>query len=93
MWRAKPWVNTTLLASMVALRVWERAWRWKARRPESSFLKAYNIEKVLLLSLRRYEQVVVVVVVMDNLWAHKGERIRELIESTSCELLYLPAYF
>jgi transposase len=32
------------------------------------------------------------VVVVDNLSAHKGERIRELLESASCELLYLPPY-
>ena len=32
------------------------------------------------------------VVVMDNLSAHKGERIRELIEERSCELVYLPSY-
>lgn len=32
------------------------------------------------------------IVVMDNLPAHKGERVRELIESAGCELLYLPAY-
>jgi transposase len=32
------------------------------------------------------------VVVMDNFTAHKGERIRELIEQRSCELLYLPPY-
>jgi transposase len=32
------------------------------------------------------------VVVMDNLTAHKGERIRELIEQRGCELLYLPPY-
>ena len=32
------------------------------------------------------------VVVMDNLTAHKGERIRELIEHRGCELLYLPTY-
>jgi transposase len=30
--------------------------------------------------------------VMDNLSAHKCERIRELVESTGCELLYLPPY-
>jgi hypothetical protein len=30
------------------------------------------------------------VVVMDNLTAHKGERVRELIEERGCELLYLP---
>lgn len=29
---------------------------------------------------------------MDNLTAHKGERIKELIEQRGCELLYLPAY-
>jgi transposase len=32
------------------------------------------------------------VVVMDNLTAHKGERVRELIEERGCELLYLPPY-
>src|SRR3712207_8999082 len=29
---------------------------------------------------------------MDNLSAHKGERVRELIEERGCELLYLPSY-
>ena len=29
---------------------------------------------------------------MDNLTAHKGERIRELIEDQGCELMYLPPY-
>ena len=29
---------------------------------------------------------------MDNLSAHKGERVRELVESAGCELLYLPPY-
>jgi transposase len=32
------------------------------------------------------------VVVMDNLTAHKGERVKELIEGRGCELLYLPPY-
>ena len=32
------------------------------------------------------------IVVMDNLSAHKGERVRELIEHKGCELLYLPLY-
>jgi transposase len=31
-------------------------------------------------------------VVMDNLGAHKGERVRELIQERGCELLYLPPY-
>jgi transposase len=29
---------------------------------------------------------------MDNLSAHKGERLRELIEQKGCELIYLPPY-
>jgi transposase len=29
---------------------------------------------------------------MDNFTAHKGERVKELIEQRGCELLYLPAY-
>ena len=32
------------------------------------------------------------VVVMDNLTAHKGERVRELIEERGCELVFLPPY-
>ena len=45
------------------------------------------LERVLAPTLRRGQ-----VVVMDNLTAHKGERIRELIEQRGCELLYLPPY-
>jgi transposase len=30
--------------------------------------------------------------VMDNLGAHRPERVRDLIEGRGCELLYLPAY-
>ena len=32
------------------------------------------------------------VLVMDNLGAHRGERVRELIQERGCELLYLPPY-
>jgi transposase len=32
------------------------------------------------------------IVVMDNLSAHKGGRVRELVEKRGCELLYLPPY-
>jgi transposase len=45
------------------------------------------LEQVLVPSLRSGQ-----VVVMDNLTAHKGERVRELIEGRGCELLYLPPY-
>ena len=45
------------------------------------------VEKVLVPSLRAGQ-----IVVMDNLGAHRPERIRELIEQRGCELLYLPSY-
>jgi len=32
------------------------------------------------------------IVVIDNLSAHKSERVRELIEAAGCEVLYLPPY-
>ena len=32
------------------------------------------------------------VVVMDNLSAHKGGRVREILEEAGCEVLYLPPY-
>ncbi len=32
------------------------------------------------------------IVVMDNLSAHKGPRVRELVQERSSELLYLPPY-
>jgi transposase len=32
------------------------------------------------------------IVVLDNLSAHKGARVRHLIEERGCELLFLPAY-
>jgi transposase len=31
-------------------------------------------------------------VVMDNLSAHKGGRVKEIIEGSGCELIYLPPY-
>jgi transposase len=45
------------------------------------------LQKVLLPTLKRGQ-----VIVMDNLSAHKGERVRELIEAKGCELIYLPPY-
>jgi transposase len=32
------------------------------------------------------------VVILDNLGAHKGDRVRELIGRRGCELIFLPAY-
>jgi transposase len=45
------------------------------------------VEQVLEPTLRKGQ-----VVVMDNLSAHKGERVKELIEGRGCELIYLPSY-
>src|SRR5918995_739862 len=44
-------------------------------------------ERVLAPTLRAGQ-----VVVMDNLGAHKGGRVREFIEHRGCELLFLPPY-
>jgi transposase len=76
--------NTTLLASMTS----EGMGPCLAVEGATSRIvfEAY-IEKGLLPSLGRGQ-----VVVMDNLSAHKGERVRELLESAGCELLYLPPY-
>jgi transposase len=76
--------NTTLLASMTS----EGMGPCLAVQGATTRIvfEAY-IEKVLVPSLRRGQ-----VVVMDNLSAHKGERVRALIESAGCELLYLPPY-
>jgi transposase len=45
------------------------------------------LEEVLLPTLKRGQ-----IVVMDNLSAHKGEKVRQLIEGKGCELIYLPPY-
>ena len=45
------------------------------------------LKRVLVPSLQAGQ-----VVVMDNLSAHKGSKVRELIESRGCELIYLPPY-
>jgi transposase len=45
------------------------------------------LQEVLLPTLQEGQ-----VVVMDNLSAHKGERVRQLIEAKGCELIYLPPY-
>ena len=77
--------NTTLIASMTA----EGMGPCLAVEGATTRIvfEAY-VEKVLVPSLRHGQ-----VVVMDNLFsARKGERVRELLESAGCELLYLPPY-
>jgi hypothetical protein len=45
------------------------------------------LERVLAPALRPGQ-----VVVLDNLSAHKGGRVKEIVEGAGCELLYLPPY-
>jgi DDE superfamily endonuclease len=76
--------NTTLLASMT------RRGMGPCLAVEGPTTKAVfeaYVEQVLAPSLRPGQ-----VVILDNLGAHKGERVRELIEGRGCSLLFLPAY-
>ena len=76
--------NTTMLSSM-SLRGMGPSLTVEGATTSAVF-EAY-VEQVLAPTLRKGQ-----VVVMDNLSAHKGERIRELIEERGCELIYLPSY-
>ena len=53
---------------------------------DAQVFEAY-LERVLLPELYPGR-----IVVMDNLSAHKTEKVRELFEEAGCELLYLPPY-
>jgi transposase len=76
--------NTTLIASMTA----EGMGPCMAvgGSTKKAVFEAY-VEEVLAPSLLPGR-----VVVMDNLGAHKGERVRKLIEERGCQLLFLPPY-
>ena len=45
------------------------------------------LERVLAPTLRPGQTVL-----MDNLSAHKGGRVKEIVEGAGCELMYLPPY-
>jgi transposase len=76
--------NTTLLASMSTEGMGPSLAVEGATT--TAIFEAY-VQEVLSPSLRPGQ-----IVVMDNLSAHKGARIRDLVEERDCELLYLPAY-
>jgi transposase len=76
--------NTTLLASMTVEGMGP-SMAMKGSTTADVF-EAY-LEHVLLPELEEGQ-----IVVMDNLPAHKPDRVRELIEERGCELLYLPSY-
>ena len=76
--------NTTLLASMGAGGMGP-CFAVEGGTTRAVF-EAY-VELVLAPSLSSGQ-----VVVMDNLSAHKGEGVRELVEERGCEVLFLPSY-
>jgi len=76
--------NTTLLASMSIEGMGECL---AVEGATTKVIFETYVERILAPSLRAGQ-----VVVMDNLSAHKGDRVKELIEARGCELLYLPPY-
>jgi transposase len=76
--------NTTLLASL-SLQGMGAAMILEGATDTPAF-QAY-IERVLAKSLLPGQ-----IVVMDNLSAHIGPKIREAIQAKGCQLLFLPAY-
>jgi transposase len=77
--------NTTLLASMSLLGGMGETMAVEGSTNREVF-ETY-VEKALAPTLKAGQ-----VVILDNLSAHKPPRVRELIESRGCELIYLPAY-
>jgi hypothetical protein len=73
--------TTTLLASMCVEGMGPSPLAVEGATDGEVF-EAYDVEEVLALSLRSGQ-----IVIMDNLSAHKGHRVRELIEERGWELL------
>ena len=76
--------NTTLLASLSLTGV--GACMILEGSVNGQVFEAY-VEQILAPSLSPGQ-----IVVLDNLSAHKGARVRHLIEERGCELFFLPAY-
>ena len=76
--------NTTLVASMIIEGMGPSV--AIEGSTDAVAFEAY-IERFLVPTLRAGQ-----LIVMDKLNAHKGERVRELVEEAGCELLYLPTY-
>ena len=77
--------NTTLLSSM-SMEGMGPSLAVEGATTATVVFEAY-VEKVLAPTLRPGQ-----IVVMDNLSAHKGARVRKLIEERNCALMYLPPY-
>jgi transposase len=77
--------NTTLIASMTLQGAMGQAMAFEGSTKAFVF-EAY-VEHFLAPTLKEGQ-----IVVMDNLGAHKTDRVRELIEGRGCELWFLAAY-
>ena len=77
--------NTTLIASMTLGGAMGEC--MAVEGSTKAFVFEAYVERFLAPSLSPGR-----VVVMDNLGAHKTERVKELIEGRGCELWFLPAY-
>lgn len=76
--------NVTLLASITAGGVGPCL---AVEGPTTREVFETYLERILAPALRPGQ-----VVVLDNLSAHKGGRVKEIVEGAGCELLYLPPY-
>ncbi len=76
--------NVTLLASITAEGVGPCL---AVEGPTTREVFEAYLERVLAPTLRPGR-----VIVLDNLSAHKGGRVREIVEGAGCELAYLPPY-
>ncbi len=76
--------NVTLLASITAGGVGPCL---AVEGPTTRGVFEAYLERVLAPRLRSGQ-----VVVLDNLSAHKGGRVREIVEGAGCEIVYLPPY-
>lgn len=77
--------NTTLIASMTLQGAMGEA--MAVEGSTKGFVFEAYLERFLAPTLEEGQ-----IVVMDNLGAHKTDRVRELIEGRGCELWFLPAY-
>ena len=59
----------------------------RGRRDHRHRVRGLRVEHFLAPKLEEGQ-----VVVLDNLNAHKGERVRQLVEARGCEVLFLPPY-
>ena len=76
--------NTTLLASMTIEGMGPCV---AVEGSTTSAIFETYVEQVLVPTLRPGQ-----VVVLDNLTAHKGARVRKLVEGRDCALMFLPPY-